>query len=245
MNQSRLKWAVLVFAVTSILVLGACKKKVASPPTPPPPPPPAPTVSLTASPSVIERGQSSTLTWETQNATDISIDSIGSVAASGSHTVTPGESATYRLVAKGPGGSDTASARITVNAPPPPAPVSAPSPNLEDLFSANIKSIFFDFDKHDIRADQLRAIQEDAKFLTEHANIKFLIEGHCDERGSIEYNLALGDNRANAVKQALVEAGVSSDRISTVSYGKERPFCTEHSEVCWQENRQGHFVYQK
>lgn len=245
MNPHKQKWAVLVFVVASILVLGACKKKVVSPPTPPPPPPPAPTVSLTASPSVIERGQSSTLTWETQNASDITIDSIGAVAASGSHTVTPGESTTYRLVAKGSGGSETATARVTVNAPPPPTPIAAASPNLEQLFSANIRNVFFDFDKHDVRADQQGAIRENAKFLIEYSNIKFLVEGHCDERGSVEYNLALGDSRAHAVKQALVEAAVSPDRIATVSYGKERPFCTEQNQACWQENRQGHIAYQK
>lgn len=72
-----------------------------------------------------------------------------------------------------------------------------------------------------------------------------MISGHCDERGSIEYNLALGDNRANSAKQALVAAGVTADRIKTVSYGKEKPFCAEHSEQCWQQNRRAHFVYQK
>ena len=79
----------------------------------------------------------------------------------------------------------------------------------------------------------------------QHPNIKFTIEGHCDERGSIEYNLALGDNRANSAKQALVAAGVGADRIQTVSYGKERSFCTEHNEECWQQNRRARFVYQK
>lgn len=244
MNQFKPKWIMLVVAVGAIVALGACRKKVAPPP-PPPPPPPTPTASLTVNPSVIDRGQSATLTWDATNATDVAIDSIGSVSTSGTESVTPTESTTYHLTAKGPGGTGTASARITVNTPPPPPPAETPKPNLEELFSTNIKNIFFDFDKYDIRSDQQQAIQEDARFLSEYPSLNFTIEGHCDERGSIEYNVALGDKRASAVKQALVEAGVGSDRIATVSFGKERPFCTEHTEQCWQENRQGHFVYQK
>jgi peptidoglycan-associated lipoprotein len=75
--------------------------------------------------------------------------------------------------------------------------------------------------------------------------VKITIEGHCDERGSTEYNLALGDNRAGAVRTALVQGGIAADRIRTISYGKERPFCTQSNEECWQQNRRGHFVYNK
>lgn len=245
MNERKSKWIMLVLVMGAIITLGACKKKVAPPPPPPPPPPAAPTASLTVTPNVIERGQSASLAWDTKNASDVAIDSIGSVSPSGSENVTPGESTTYRLTAKGPGGSETATARITVNVPPPRPPAAAPGKNLEELFSKNIQNIFFDFDRSDIRPDQQAAIGEDARFLSEYPSVSFTIEGHCDDRGSIEYNLALGDKRANRVKQALVESGVSSDRIRTVTYGKERPFCTEHNEQCWQENRQGHFVYQK
>jgi len=80
-------------------------------------------------------------------------------------------------------------------------------------------------------------------FLQQHPNISFTVEGHCDERGSTEYNLALGDNRASSVKNALVAGGISADRVKTVSLGKEKPFCTESNEACWQQNRRGHFVY--
>ena len=85
----------------------------------------------------------------------------------------------------------------------------------------------------------------DVQFLNQHAAINFTVEGHCDERGSTEYNLALGDNRATAVKNALMAAGVGASRIKTISYGKEKPFCSESNEACWQQNRRGHFVYQK
>ena len=108
-----------------------------------------------------------------------------------------------------------------------------------------MKDIYFDYDKYDVREDSQAAIQGDIAFLKEHPNLSFTIEGHCDERGSTEYNLALGDNRAGAVKNALVQGGIGADRITTISYGKERPFCTQSNEECWQQNRRGHFVYKK
>jgi peptidoglycan-associated lipoprotein len=81
-----------------------------------------------------------------------------------------------------------------------------------------------------------------AKWLNTVPHLRFTIEGHCDERGSTEYNLGLGEERANAAKQVLVQAGVNADRIRTISYGKEKPFCTESNESCWQQNRRAHFV---
>jgi peptidoglycan-associated lipoprotein len=241
-NQDRLKWIFLIVLLGSVLTLGGCKKKVAPPPPPPPPPPAAPTASLSASPDTIQPGQSSTLTWQTQNATDVALDG-SNVNASGSQRVSPTQSTTYRLVAKGAGGTQEATARVTVT--PPPAPMPQPSATDEELFSRNVRDIFFDYDKYDIRADQQAALQADAQFLEQHPAMHFTIEGHCDERGSTEYNLALGDNRANAVKNALIQAGVGADRIRTISYGKEKPFCTESNEQCWQQNRRGHFVYQR
>jgi peptidoglycan-associated lipoprotein len=236
-----MKWIMVVVALGAIMTLGACKKKVAPPPPPPPPPPPAPTASLSANPNTIDKGQSSTLTWQTTNATDVSIDGIGAVQPNGSQPVTPPDSTTYHLTAKGAGGTQEATARVTVNLPPPPPP--QPTVTDQELFSQNVKDVFFDYDKYDIRPDQQGAIQANAQFLAQHPNINFTIEGHCDERGSTEYNLALGDNRANAVKNALVQAGVNGSRIKTISYGKEKPFCTESNEQCWQQNRRGHFVY--
>jgi len=243
-KQGRMKWIMVVFALGAIMTLGACKKKVAPPPPPPPPPPAAPTASLTANPNTVEKGKSTTLTWETTNATEVNIDGIGEVKPNGSQEVTPTDSTTYHLTAKGPGGAQEATARVTVTTPPPPPPPK-PSATEEELFAQNVRDIFFDYDKYDIRADQAGAVQADAQFLNQHSHINFTVEGHCDERGSTEYNLALGDNRANAVKNALVQAGVSASRIKTISYGKEKPFCTESNEQCWQQNRRGHFVYQR
>ena len=244
MKQS-VKWMFLVVTLGALLVLGACKKKQAPPPPPPPPPPPAaPTASISVSPSSIQAGQSASLTWQTTNATDVSIDGIGAVQANGSQTVSPSDSTTYHLVAKGAGGTQEATARLTVTQPPPPPP---PPPTVtdEDLFNQNIKDVYFDYDKSDIRADQQGSVQADVQFLSQHANINLTIEGHCDERGSTEYNLALGDKRASSVKNALTGAGVAASRIKTISYGKEKPFCNESNEACWQQNRRGHFVYQK
>ena len=202
------KWATLVFALGAIMFLGACHKKVAPPPPPPPPAPSAPTASLSANPNTIDKGQSTTLTWQTTNATDVSIDGIGAVDASGSRQVTPTDSTTYHLIAKGAGGTQDATARVTVNAPPPP-PTPAPSATEEELFSQNVKDIYFDYDKYDVRAADQASLQGDAEFLQQHPNIHITIEGHCDERGSTEYNLALGTNRADAVKNALIQAGVA------------------------------------
>ena len=241
MKHATMKWFMLVFALSAIMTLGACKKKVAPPPPPPPPPPAAPTASLSANPQTVDKGQSSTLTWQTTNATDVTIDGIGAVQPNGSQQVTPEDSTTYHLTAKGAGGTQEATARVTVNQPPPPPP--PPSATEEQLFAQNVKDVYFDYDKYDVRPDQQAAIQGDAQFLAQHPNISFTVEGHCDERGSTEYNLALGDNRANAVKNALVQAGVNASRIKTISYGKEKPFCTESNEQCWQQNRRGHFVY--
>ena len=244
MKQQWTKCITLTFALGAVLFLGACHKKTPPPPPPPPPPPAAPTASLTASPNAIQKGQSTTLSWETSNATDVSIDGVGAVQPNGSQSVTPSDSTTYTLTAKGAGGTQTATARVTVTAPPPPPPP-PPSPTEEELFAQNIKDVYFDYDKADIRADQQSALQGDIDFLKQHPNIQFTVEGHCDERGSTEYNLALGDNRANAVKNALVQGGVSASNIKTISYGKEKPFCTESNEACWQQNRRDHLVLQK
>jgi peptidoglycan-associated lipoprotein len=243
--KQNLKWFALVVMLGTVMMLGACKKKATPPPPPPPPPPPAPTASIAVNPSTIQAGQSASLTWQTSNATDVSIDGIGAVQPNGSQSVSPTDSTNYHLVAKGSGGTQEATARLTVTpaaAPPPPPTASVTD---EDLFSQNVKDIYFDYDKADVRGDQRASIQADMAFLTQHQNISFTIEGHCDERGSTEYNLALGDQRASAAKNELTTAGISASRIKTISYGKEKPFCTESNEACWQQNRRAHFVYQK
>lgn len=237
--QSTWKFITLSAVLTGVLSFAGCSKKTAQATPPPPPPPPTPTASLAANPAVIEQGQTTTLTWQTGNATDISIEGLGDLPASGSRTVTPASSMTYTLVAKGPGGTQDASARITVNTAV--ARQTEPSPADEDLFARNVKDVLFDYDKADIRSDQAGKAQADAAFLLQHPAIKVLVEGHCDDRGSDEYNLALGASRAESLKRTLLQQGVSEDRLKTISFGKERPVCTQDNEQCWQENRVDHF----
>src|SRR5262249_25123290 len=208
----------IVISLSALLIVAGCKKKVAPPPPPPPPPAPSPTASISVNPNTIEKGGSATLSWQTTNATDVSIDGIGAVQANGSQQVNPTDSTTYHLTAKGAGGTQEATARITVSQPPPP-PTPAPSASEEELFSQTIKDVYFDYDKADIRGDQQASVQSDAAFLNQHSAVNFTVEGHCDERGSTEYNLALGDQRAGAVKSALTSAGVNASRIKTISYG--------------------------
>jgi peptidoglycan-associated lipoprotein len=253
MRTKKRSLAVLVGLLGVVLLAGACKKKVAAapPPPPPPPPPPAPTVTLTAEPSTVDKGQSVTLSWSSQNATDLDLEpGVGKVQASGSSSVTPQDSTTYTLTATGPGGTQSATARVTVTIPPPPPPPQEAPPAVvsdDQLFDQNVKDAYFDFDKSNIRADAEAALTGDANFLKQHPSIKFTIEGKCDERGSEEYNLGLGDRRATAAKNYLVNAGVSADSISTISYGKSRPVTTcnqsDHTEDCWQQNRVDHFHY--
>jgi peptidoglycan-associated lipoprotein len=243
-NWSR--WSKITITLAVILMIGACGKKKAPPPPPPPPPAaPAPTASLTANPNSITAGQSTTLIWKTDYATSVSIDQLGTVDPSGSRTVTPTDSTTYRLVAKNSSGTQEATARVTVTPAPAPPPPQASNQTEAQLFAQNIKDVFFDYDSYDISQQYQQVLQADARFLQQNPNMKFTIEGHCDERGSTEYNLALGDNRANATKQALISLGISANRIRTISYGKEKPFCTESTEACWAQNRRSHFVYQQ
>jgi len=250
MRQNKRCIAVLVGILGLVLLAGACKaKKVAAPPPPPPPPPPpaAPTVTLTAEPSTVEKGRSVTLSWTSANATDMDLQpGLGKVQATGSTNVTPADSTTYTLTVTGPGGTDTATARVTVTIPPPPPPPPPPKPvevSEEDLFGQNVKDAYFDYNKSNIRPDAQQTLTTDADFLKAHPGVRFTIEGHCDERGSEEYNLGLGDRRANAAKSFLVNLGVTEDRIGTISYGKTRPVCTESNEDCWQKNRRAHFKF--
>ncbi len=239
MNYSACKNLTLSAILVGVLATAGCHKKTAQATPPPPPPPPTPTATLAANPAVIEQGQTTTLTWQTGNATDINISGLGIVQSSGSRTVTPGSSTTYTLTAKGPGGSQDASTRVTVNARV--AQAAPPSPSDEELFARNVKDVLFDYDKSNIRSDQSSSAQGDGAFLAQHPSIKILVEGHCDDRGSEEYNLALGTSRAESLKQALLQQGISAERIKTVSYGKEKPFCSQDNEQCWQQNRVDHF----
>jgi peptidoglycan-associated lipoprotein len=254
MRRSPHIFAAAAIVLLALLISGTgCAKKVtptpaasstAEPSSPSSQPSgPSPTISLSASPSAIERGQSTTLSWNSSNATGVTIDNgIGTVEPSGRRTISPAKSTTYLARATGPGGEAVAEARITVTAPAAVTPPPQPAISDSSFFESSVKDAFFDLDQYDIREDAREALHTDARILAERPNIRITIEGHCDERGSEKYNLALGDRRANAAKDFLVSQGIPSSRIDTISYGKERNFCEEHTEECWQLNRRAHLV---
>lgn len=245
MNHFKLAKFPVALCLGAVVVLGGCHKKVAAPPPPPPPPAapaPAPTANITVTPSAIDAGQSATLSWTTANATSASISGIGAVANSGSQSVYPASSTTYSLTARGAGGSVEASARVTVNPPPPPPAPQPQSMTEEQLFEQNVHDVYFDYDKFNLRPQDSAVAEQDAAFLVKHPGMKLVIEGHCDERGSEEYNLALGQSRGESLEKALVVDGVSASSIRVISLGKEKPFCTESNEQCWQQNRRDHLA---
>jgi peptidoglycan-associated lipoprotein len=213
-------------------------------------------VTLTASPETINAGQSSTLAWQATNATTVTITpDIGAVAVNGNRQVTPMASITYEATAVGPGGKASQPRRITVNippAPPPPKVNPLPAPTvtvipLADQFDRAIASqpILFDYDRSDIRSDQIPKLQNHASWLKQNAGVRITVEGHADERGSQEYNIGLGDERAASVMKYLAGQGVAANRMTTVSYGEERPTCRTTDEKCYQDNRRAAFVMAK
>ncbi len=239
------------FSALLLVFAAGCHKKAPPPPPPPPPtaaPPPAePAINyFTAEPTTISSGQPSSLRWSVDNATSVQIDGIGQVSPNGRRAVYPTETTTYHLTATGPGGTKDASATVTVSSPPAPTPTQAPPPmSAAEILARQVQDVHFDYDKSDIRPQDQSTVQADANALktifSMDANFIVTIEGHCDERGSAEYNLGLGDRRAQATKDALVGLGVPGDKLKTVSYGKERPLCTDATEDCYARNRRAHF----
>jgi peptidoglycan-associated lipoprotein len=251
MRIRSLESVTLLSLLALVMGVAGCKHQAAAVRQPPPPPPTAappqasPTVSLQASPLVVQQGGAATLTWTSTNATALNLaPGIGNVDPQGTTTVTPSGSVTYTITATGPGGSADASVHVTVSAAAPPV-TSSGQPSMEELFTREVQDAFFDLDKADIRAEARDALSKTAQFLRSYPQVKVTLEGHCDERGSTEYNLALGDRRAQSAKDYLVSLGIAGDRMQTVSYGKERPFCTTHDEACWHQNRRAHFVLAK
>ncbi len=252
--------SILTMSIFAIVLASGCKKKAPVPPPAPPPTPaaaPAPRAEapsggpviaqFTAEPSSIDRGQSATLRWSVTGATSVSIEpNLGTVQSSDSRTVFPSSTTTYRLTATGPGGSANASATVNVNVPAPPARTGPPPTT--SLVSAleSVVDAYFDYDQSEIREDARNTLSRDSdalkKILQDFPSATIVVEGHCDERGSAEYNLGLGDRRAAAAKEFLIQLGVPAARLKTISYGKERPQCTESNEGCWQKNRRAHFA---
>jgi peptidoglycan-associated lipoprotein len=258
MTKSLRSLIVIALLLVGIMLIGnACGRKTTSvvPPvvTPgeaevtKPPVSPAPTITLSASPAAITKGQTSTLTWSTSNATEVTIDGgLGTVEASGSRVLSPSLSTTYHARAAGPGGAADAEARITVSVEEilPVVPGTSVRLNDVEFFAASIKDAFFDYDSYSLREDGREALLESARALKERSHIRITIEGHCDERGSEAYNIALGDKRANAARDFLISQGIDPARIDTISYGEEKPFptATGHEEESWRQNRRAHLL---
>jgi peptidoglycan-associated lipoprotein len=265
MTNSRfltLNKAALTLTVVMILIASACSKKTPIPPPPPPAPaatstpngPSGPTrpviAEFSVEPSSIERGQTAVLRWNVTGSTNVAINNgLGTVPATGTRPITPTATTTYTLTASGAGGDATATATVTVTGPAaPPPPVrnnTGARGTLESRVQSDLRDVLFDYDSNNIRDDARAALTSDAdalkRILADFPAASVNVEGHCDERGSAEYNLGLGDRRSTAARDFLTQLGVPADRLKTISYGKERPVCTESDESCWQRNRRAHF----
>lgn len=214
-------------------------------------PPAAPMAMIAVSPAQINRGQTATLSWNSRLADQLQISpGIGGVTdRRGTMNVNPTQTTTYTLAVQGRGGQAQDSTTLTVIQPPPPPPPPAPKtagPSLEELFAQNVADIFFEFDRADISAEAAAKLERVAAFLRANPQARILIEGHCDEIGTEQYNLQLGARRANVTRDALVRLGANPAQIDTVSRGKTRQFCSDSmAEPCRQLNRRAHFVLQR
>jgi peptidoglycan-associated lipoprotein len=238
----------LIATLALFAAAGCAKKTVMPPPTSLAPGAgiAPPTATLTADPVAIDLGQSVVLNWRTTAADQVSIDGIGNVPVNGTQTVSPSSSTNFHLVATNAGGTTDANVRVTVRVPTVPTAPGDTSDigdmGSDAVFHSKVQDIFFGYDSFDLSPEAQANITAAAAFLSAHPAIKVLIGGYCDDRGSAEYNITLGENRANAAKTALVAAGVPASRIRVVSYGKEKQFCTEENESCWQQNRRDQFT---
>ena len=207
----------------------------------------APSLEIHVEPSVIQRGGSSLLSWETRGADEVRIDQgIGVVDPSGRIKLFPEATTSYRLSATGPGGTVERSVTIEVSSDP------TGAIEQEDLFATGrgdeiplgVEPVFFGFDSSGLDDESMATLEANARWLSqpENAHLHFVLEGHCDERGTDEYNLALADRRAQVARQFLVESGIDAARMTTIALGEERPFDSGRSEEAWASNRRVHFV---
>ncbi len=190
------------------------------------------------------------LRWAVAGGADVSIDKgIGTVPPTGTRRLVPAETTTYTLTAAGRAGNVTATATVTVTGPAAPPPPTANTRSnvgtLESRIQSDLQDALFNYDSNNIEDNARVVLTADAdaikRIFADFPTATINVEGHCDERGSAEYNLGLGDRRASSARDFLVQIGVPSDRLKTISYGKERPACTESNEGCWQRNRRAHF----
>ncbi len=252
------KFLCAMVGAACLIAAGCSKKPVVAKSTPPPPTQPAqasaperPVISLfAASPGTIDKGSQTTLRWAVEHANNVQISpSLGTVQESGSKAVFPNTDTVYTLTATGPGGNASATASVSIMIhTASKMPDQATKDEIQVLLD-RIQDAYFDYDKHNIRPDAQTALVADAKTLGEilkqYPDYKLTVQGYCDERGSEEYNLALGDKRANQAKDYLASLGVPASQLKTVSFGKEKQICDEHDEACWQKNRRAHITQEQ
>jgi peptidoglycan-associated lipoprotein len=249
--------AVLTAVAAVMLVLAASCPKAVPPPAVPPAPNPAalakPNINFfSADPPTVASGQSASLRWSVANATNVQIDNgIGAVKPDDSLAVHPTDTTTYKMEATNSVGTTEALLTVTISRPPAPAEAS-PSPSSEaraEVLASQLQDIHFSYDKDEIPPEEQSVLDSDAMVLKNlfgtDPSILVMIEGHCDERGSAEYNIALGDRRASFIKDTLIRQGIPGDKLSTISYGKERPACLDLTEDCFSRNRRAHFSLPK
>lgn len=254
-RHSIVHWSVCLSFLVLALLSGCGRQPapVSEPPTPsgpsstgPSTDAPAPTIELQVSPSSIQRGSEATLTWNSSNAESVRIDSgVGNVSQTGSLTVSPRESTTYTAIATGGGGDEArASARLTVAAGADRGDIR--EDDVRDLRQAieqgRVRPIFFAYDSAELSDEARMTLEENAKWFRRFPDSRIIVEGHCDERGTEEYNLALGDRRAQSTVNYLAQLGVDSSRLEPISYGEERPLVQGHNEAAWSKNRRAQFA---
>lgn len=206
-----------------------------------------PVLELRIEPSRINRGESALLTWESQNAAEVQIaPNIGPVDLEGRIKFFPDDTTTYSVTARGPGGSTTRTVTVEVDSERGQglSVEDVTGLSLADQFSQFVKPVFFAFDSAELSEEAKSVLDDNIRWLSRLDNnrISFVLEGHADERGSEEYNLALGDMRAQVVERYLVANGIDLSRIQTVSLGEERPFLSGTTEDAYAQNRRTHFV---
>ena len=258
MKVPRSQYFACAILALSLIAAAGCKKKPLPPPPPtptrtkeaPPAPPKRPGVDFRAEPGSITRGEAATLRWTVTDADSIRIEpGVGSVQPAGSRQVFPTASTSYTITATGPGGSTEATQYVNVGtpaAPPPPPSPNAPKTTFAVMLEQTVGDIYFDYNSSEVREDARAKLQQNVealkKLFADFPGDVAMIEGHCDERGSAEYNLGLGDRRAQSVREFLLSLGIPANLLRVVSYGKERPQCTDANDGCWQKNRRAHFA---
>jgi peptidoglycan-associated lipoprotein len=246
--------AALIAAATVLLLLSASCPKAVSPARVPPPPAPLasskPSIAIfSVEPTTISEGQTASLRWSVKDASSIRIDnSIGPVGPEDHVDIHPSGTTTYTIEAAN--GSDSANATVTVIVTRPLSTGSGSdrahsAQSTAKFLASQLQDIHFDYGKNDVPDEDKSLLDNDATVLKNifqnDPELLVTIEGHCDERGSAEYNMALGDRRANFIKDYLVGLGVPEGKLGTLSYGKERPVCVDATEHCFAQNRRAHF----